>query len=180
MVSYFVHWAPDFAPPPVRSGAASWWLSVSIRCDIISLLSPVNHYTLLVPPANWNQLIICENMTLCSKPDVRSVLQCRAFNMRMCGFEDMLAWSVDVPLSSASPCVCICLQVSYAVRRWNALSQLLHGPITIAIRARFGYNTLRDAYDSSAIRARYNIVRGVMCFRAIMNMSILSRCCRVL
>jgi len=28
------------------------------------------------------------------------------------------------------------------------------------IRARFGYNTLRDAYDSSTIRARYNILRG--------------------
>ena len=27
-----------------------------------------------------------------------------------------------------------------------------NGPITIAIRARFGYNTLRDAYDSSAIQ----------------------------
>ena len=39
---------------------------------------------------------------------------------------------------------------------------------------------LRDAYDSSAIRARYNILRGVMCFRAIMNMSILLRCCRML
>ena len=48
-----------------------------------------------------------------------------------------------------------------------------NGPITISIRARF-------EYDSSAIRARYNIVRGVMCFRAIMNMSILSRCCRML
>ena len=48
------------------------------------------------------------------------------------------------------------------------------------IRARFGYNTLRDAYDSSAIRARCNILRGVMCFRAIMNMSILLRCCRML
>ena len=48
------------------------------------------------------------------------------------------------------------------------------------IRARFGYNTLRDAYDSSTNRARYNILRGVMCFRAIMNMSILSRFCRML
>ena len=66
-----------------------------------------------------------------------------------------------------------------------------YGPITIAIRARFeydsttirlrfGYNTLRDAYDSTTIRGRYNILRGVMCFRAIMNMSILSRCCRML
>ena len=66
-----------------------------------------------------------------------------------------------------------------------------YGPITIAIRARFeydsttirlrfGYNTLRDAYDSTTIRARYNILRGVMCFRAIMNMSILSRCRRML
>ena len=56
-----------------------------------------------------------------------------------------------------------------------------NGPITIAIRARFeydsstirarfGYNKLRDAYDSSTNRARYNILRGVMCFRAIMNM----------
>ena len=174
-----MHWAPDFAPPrPVR---CCLLVTQSIRCDIISLLSLVNHYTLLVPPANWNQLIICENMTLCTEPEVRSVLQCRAFNMRMCGFEDMLAWSVDVPLSSASPCVCICLQVSYAVRRWNATQSVAaYGPITIAIRARFGYNTLRDAYDSSAIRARYNIVRGVTCFRAIMNMSTLSRCCRVL
>ena len=34
--------------------------------------------------------------------------------------------------------------------------------------------------DSSAIRARYNILRGIMCFRAIMNMSILLRCCRML
>ena len=48
------------------------------------------------------------------------------------------------------------------------------------LQSRFGYNTLRDAYDSSAIRARYNILRGVMCFRAIMNMSILLRCCRML
>jgi len=31
-----------------------------------------------------------------------------------------------------------------------------------------------------AIRARYNILRGVMCFRAIMNMTILLRCCRML
>jgi len=31
-----------------------------------------------------------------------------------------------------------------------------------------------------AIRAQYNILRGVMCFRAIMNMSILLRCCRML
>ena len=31
-----------------------------------------------------------------------------------------------------------------------------------------------------AIRARYNILRGVLCFRAIMNMSILLRCCRML
>ena len=49
----------------------------------------------------------------------------------------------------------------------------LYGPITIAIRARF-------EYDSTTIRARYNILRGVMCFRAIMNTSILSRCCRML
>jgi len=55
--------------------------------------------------------------------------------------------------------------------RWK--NTITCGPITIAIRARF-------EYDSSAIRARYNIVRGVMCFRAIMNMSILSRCCRML
>ena len=55
-----------------------------------------------------------------------------------------------------------------------------NGPITIAIRARFGYEMPRDAYDSSAIRARYNILRGVMCFRAIMNMSILLCCCRML
>jgi len=48
-----------------------------------------------------------------------------------------------------------------------------NGPITIAIRARF-------EYDSTTIRARYNILRGVMCFRAIINMSILSRCCRML
>jgi len=48
-----------------------------------------------------------------------------------------------------------------------------NGPITIVIRARF-------EYDSSTNRARYNILRGVMCFRAIMNMSILSRCCRML
>ena len=34
--------------------------------------------------------------------------------------------------------------------------------------------------DSSTIRARYNILRGVMCFRAIMNMSILLCCCRML
>ena len=47
---------------------------------------------------------------------------------------------------------------------------LHYGPITIAIRARF-------EYDSSAIRARYNILRGVMCFRAIMNMSILTGMC---
>ena len=53
------------------------------------------------------------------------------------------------------------------------MNSLPNGPITIAIRARF-------EYDSSAIRARYNILRGVMCFRAIMNMSILSRCCRML
>jgi len=31
-----------------------------------------------------------------------------------------------------------------------------------------------------AIRARYNILRGVVCFGAIMNMSILLRCCRML
>jgi len=47
------------------------------------------------------------------------------------------------------------------------------GPITIAIRARFDY-------DSTTIRVRYNILRGVMCFRAIMNMSILLRRCRML
>jgi len=33
---------------------------------------------------------------------------------------------------------------------------------------------------TTAIRARYNIPRGVMCFRAIMNVSILLRCCRML
>jgi len=71
------------------------------------------------------------------------------------------------------------------------VNSLPNGPITIAIRARFEYDSssirlqhatrcVRFEYDSSAIRARYNIVRGVMCFRAIMNMSILSRCCRML
>jgi len=60
------------------------------------------------------------------------------------------------------------------------LLQLRYEHDSSTIRARFGYNTLRDAYDSATIRARYNILRGVMCFRAIMNMSILSRCCRML
>jgi len=75
--------------------------------------------------------------------------------------------------------------------RWCMLLYFCYGPITFAIRARFeydsstirarfGYEMLRDAYDSSAILARYNIVRGVMCFRAIMNMSVLLRCCRML
>jgi len=44
---------------------------------------------------------------------------------------------------------------------------------TSTIRVRFDY-------DLTTIRARYNILRGVMCFRAIMNTSILSRCCRML
>jgi len=43
-----------------------------------------------------------------------------------------------------------------------------------------GLLQLRYEHDSSTIRARYNILRGVMCFRAIMNMSILSRGCRML
>ena len=43
-----------------------------------------------------------------------------------------------------------------------------------------GLLQLRFEHDSSTIRARYNILRGVMCFRAIMNMSILLRCCRML
>jgi len=43
-----------------------------------------------------------------------------------------------------------------------------------------GLLQLRYEHDSSTIRARHNILRGVMCFRAIMNMSILSRCCRML
>ena len=43
-----------------------------------------------------------------------------------------------------------------------------------------GLLQLRYEHDSSTLRARYNIPRGVMCFRAIMNMSILSRCCRML
>jgi len=43
-----------------------------------------------------------------------------------------------------------------------------------------GLLQLRFEYDSSAIRARYNILRGVMCFRAIMYMSILLGCCRML
>jgi len=43
-----------------------------------------------------------------------------------------------------------------------------------------GLLQLRYEHDSTTIRVRYNIVRGVMCFRAIMNMSILSRCYRML
>ena len=43
-----------------------------------------------------------------------------------------------------------------------------------------GLLQLRYEHDSSTIRVRYNILRGVMCFRAIMNMSILSCCCRML
>ena len=43
-----------------------------------------------------------------------------------------------------------------------------------------GLLQLRFECDSSAIRARYNILRGVLFFRAIMNMSILLRCCRML
>ena len=43
-----------------------------------------------------------------------------------------------------------------------------------------GLLQLRYEHDSSTIRARYNILRGVMCFRAIMNMSTLSCCCRML
>jgi len=34
---------------------------------------------------------------------------------------------------------------------------IYYGSITIAIRARFGYNTLRDAYDSYSNRARIAI-----------------------
>ena len=64
--------------------------------------------------------------------------------------------------------------------RLSVCSSWPNWPITIAIWSRFGYEMLRDAYDSSAIRARYNILRGVMCFRTIMNMSILLRCCRML
>ena len=40
------------------------------------------------------------------------------------------------------------------------LLQLRYEHDSSTIRARFGYNTLRDAYDS--IRARYNILRGVV------------------
>jgi len=40
--------------------------------------------------------------------------------------------------------------------------------------------TTRYVPITIAIRARYNILRGVMCFRAILNMSILLRCCRML
>jgi len=43
-----------------------------------------------------------------------------------------------------------------------------------------GLLQLRYEHDSTTIRVRYNILRGVMCFRAIINMSILSRCCRML
>jgi len=52
-----------------------------------------------------------------------------------------------------------------------------YGPSRLRV---LGLLQLRYEHDSSAIRARYNILRGVMCFRAIMNMSILSRCCRML
>jgi len=62
---------------------------------------------------------------------------------------------------------------SLALTQSHAGLGLVNGPITIAIRAGF-------EYDSTTIRVRYNILRGVMCFRAIMNMSILSRCCRML
>ena len=48
------------------------------------------------------------------------------------------------------------------------------------LRAVMGLLQLRYEHDSTTIRVRYNILRGVMCFRAIMNMSILSRCCRML
>jgi len=43
-----------------------------------------------------------------------------------------------------------------------------------------GLLQLRYEHDSTTIRVRYNILRGVMRFRAIMNMSILARCCRML
>ena len=65
----------------------------------------------------------------------------------------------------------------------NALLQLRFEYDSSAIRARFDY----EAYEMPTIRVRYNILqhptrslRGVMRFRAIMNMSILLRCCTVL
>jgi len=51
---------------------------------------------------------------------------------------------------------------------------------TSTIRVRFDYDSATTRYEMRTIRVRYNILRGVMCFRAIMNMSILSRCCRML
>ena len=51
---------------------------------------------------------------------------------------------------------------------------------TSTIRVRFDYVSATTRYEMRTIRVRYNILRGVMCFRAIMNMSILSRCCRML
>ena len=48
------------------------------------------------------------------------------------------------------------------------------------LRQLMGLLQLRHEHDWSTIRERYNILRGVMCFRAIMNTSILSRCCRML
>ena len=62
--------------------------------------------------------------------------------------------------------------------QWTGFS--LKGCIPIAIRARFNYEGVRDAYDSSTIQHPTRSLRGVMWIRAIMNMSILLRCCTVL
>jgi len=75
-------------------------------------------------------------------------------------------------------------------RQYNVIylySTLSNGPITIAIRVRIECDSstirlrgVRDAYDSSTIQHPTRSLQGVMRFRAIMNMSILLRCCTVL
>ena len=60
------------------------------------------------------------------------------------------------------------------------LLQLRYEHDSSTIRLRFDYDSATTRYEMRTIRVRYNTLRGVMCFRAIMNMSILSRCCRML
>ena len=79
-------------------------------------------------------------------------------------------WSRSVRLCSCTPRLC----------RVMGLLQLRYEHDSSTIRLRFDYDSATTRYEMRTIRVRYNILRGVMCFRAIMNMSILSRCCRML
>jgi len=67
-----------------------------------------------------------------------------------------------------------------ARRVWHTILSLRLSDDPLQGIALMGLLQLRYEHDSSTIRARYDILRGVMCFRAIMSMSILLRCCRML